>query len=100
MDARCSRCQRSQSINLKTGRTNMVQFDLNSVYCLRLIRPAGGPLGTVVVSDGINPEQYLNHNLGGGAWTVLNTTAGSSYTRALMVLPDDPAIIMIIGVGS
>nr|OQO26526.1 hypothetical protein B0A51_07929 [Rachicladosporium sp. CCFEE 5018] len=61
--------------------------------------PAGGPLGTIVVSDGNNPELYLNHNLGGGAWTVLNTTAASSYTRALMVMPDDPAIIMIIGGG-
>jgi hypothetical protein len=61
--------------------------------------PAGGPSGTIVVSDGNNPELYLNHNLGGGAWTVLETPAGSSYTRALMVMPDDPAIIMIIGGG-
>ncbi|KAK6438963.1 hypothetical protein LTR95_004827 [Oleoguttula sp. CCFEE 5521] len=61
--------------------------------------PAGGPLGKIVVSDGNNPELYLNHNLGGGAWTVLDTNAGSSYTRALMVMPDDPGLIMIIGGG-
>lgn len=61
--------------------------------------PAGGPLGTIVVSDGNNPELFLNHNLGGGAWTVLETTAPSSYTRALMVMPDDPAVIMIISGG-
>lgn len=61
--------------------------------------PAGGPLGTIVVSDGNNPELYLNHNLGGGAWTVLETPAASGYTRALMVMPDDPATIMIIGGG-
>ncbi|OQO01053.1 hypothetical protein B0A48_13296 [Cryoendolithus antarcticus] len=30
LDARCSRCQRSQSTDLKTGRTNMVQFGLNT----------------------------------------------------------------------
>ncbi|KAL1586879.1 hypothetical protein WHR41_04046 [Cladosporium halotolerans] len=61
--------------------------------------PAGGPLGTIVVSDGNNRELFLNHNLGAGAWTVLETPAGASYTRALMVMPDDPATIMIIGGG-
>lgn len=29
----------------------------------------------------------------------METPAGSSYTRALMVMPDDPATIMIIGGG-
>jgi hypothetical protein len=61
--------------------------------------PAGGPLGTIVVSDGTSPELYLNHNLGGGAWTVLEVPVDSSYTRSLMVMPDDPANIMIIGGG-
>ncbi|KAF2719153.1 hypothetical protein K431DRAFT_206621, partial [Polychaeton citri CBS 116435] len=32
---RCSRCQRSQSIDIKTGKKNMVQYGLNSWYCTR-----------------------------------------------------------------
>jgi hypothetical protein len=61
--------------------------------------PAGGPLGTIVVSDGTASELYLNHNLGAGAWTVLEVPVEASYTRSLMVMPDDPANIMIVGGG-
>jgi hypothetical protein len=58
--------------------------------------PAGGPFGTILVSDGNNPELYLNHNLGAGACTVLETPTGASYTRALMAVSGVPAVIMII----
>lgn len=62
--------------------------------------PAGGPQGTIVVSDGNHRELYLNRNLGDpDAWTTLRTPAGSSYTRSLLVLPDDPARIMIAAGG-
>lgn len=61
--------------------------------------PAGGPLGTIVVSDGNQQALFLNHNLGAGEWTLLETGAAPSYTRALMVMPEDPSVVMIIGGG-
>ena len=62
--------------------------------------PAGGPHGTIVVSDGNNRELYLNKELGAeDAWTVLETPAGSSYTRSLLVMPNDPSVIMIVAGG-
>lgn len=33
--ARCSRCQSTSSIDLKTGKSNMVQYGLNLWYCSR-----------------------------------------------------------------
>jgi hypothetical protein len=33
--ARCSRCQRTPSIDVKTGKSNMVQYGLNLWYCSR-----------------------------------------------------------------
>lgn len=33
--ARCSRCQRTPSFDIKTGKSNMVQYGLNSWYCSR-----------------------------------------------------------------
>lgn len=62
--------------------------------------PAGGPQGTIVVSDGNNRELYLNKKLGDpDAWTTLQTPAGSSYTRSLLVLPNDQSRIMIAAGG-
>ena len=62
--------------------------------------PAGGPQGTIVVSDGNHRELYLNKKLGAAdAWTKIPTPAGTSYTRSLLVLPNDPSRIMIIGGG-
>jgi len=34
-EARCSRCHRTPSVDLKTGTPNMVRFGLNSYYCTR-----------------------------------------------------------------
>lgn len=61
--------------------------------------PVGGPLGTIVVSSGTNNEVFLNHNLGApGAWTKVNSPAGHSYTRNLLVLPNE-SDILITGAG-
>jgi hypothetical protein len=40
--ARCSRCHRSQSIDVTTGKAaNMVAYGLNSFYCLRCANITG-----------------------------------------------------------
>jgi hypothetical protein len=62
--------------------------------------PAGGENGTIVVSDGNNRELYINKALGDAeAWTKLETPAGRSYTRSLLVLPDVPSRVMIAAGG-
>ncbi|TKA81177.1 hypothetical protein B0A55_02621 [Friedmanniomyces simplex] len=33
--ARCSRCQRTPSLDVRTGKSNMVQYGLNLWYCSR-----------------------------------------------------------------
>lgn len=33
--ARCSRCQRTPSLDINTGKSNMVRYGLNSYYCNR-----------------------------------------------------------------
>ncbi|OCK83305.1 glycoside hydrolase family 93 protein [Lepidopterella palustris CBS 459.81] len=60
--------------------------------------PAGGSLGTLVVSSGSGPEVYLNHNLGApGAWTKVNTPESTSYTRSLRVMPGESNILIVGG---
>ncbi|KAI7364983.1 BNR/Asp-box repeat protein [Hortaea werneckii] len=62
--------------------------------------PAGGENGTIVVSDGNNTPLYLNRALGAeDAWTTLEVPAGASYTRSLLVLPNNPSRIMIVAGG-
>lgn len=39
--ARCSRCQRTSSIDIRTGKTNMVQYGLNLYYCSRCASMVG-----------------------------------------------------------
>jgi hypothetical protein len=39
--ARCSRCQRTPSLDLKTGKSNMVQYGLNLWYCTRCAAMVG-----------------------------------------------------------
>lgn len=39
--ARCSRCQRTPSIDVKTGKSNMVQYGMNSWYCNRCAAMVG-----------------------------------------------------------
>ncbi|CAK4032591.1 Hypothetical predicted protein [Lecanosticta acicola] len=39
--ARCSRCQRTPSIDVKTGGSNMVPYGLNLWYCLRCAHLVG-----------------------------------------------------------
>ena len=39
--ARCSRCQRTESLNPQTGQTNMIQYGLNLHYCNRCAAMVG-----------------------------------------------------------
>jgi hypothetical protein len=39
--ARCSRCHRTPSIDVRTGKANVVQFGLNSYYCTRCASMVG-----------------------------------------------------------
>lgn len=39
--ARCSRCHRSPSIDIRTGKNNMVQYGLNLWYCTRCASMVG-----------------------------------------------------------
>lgn len=39
--ARCSRCQRTPSLDLKTGKSNMVRYGLNLWYCNRCATMVG-----------------------------------------------------------
>lgn len=39
--ARCSRCHRTPSIDIKTGKSNMVQYGLNLYYCSRCAAMVG-----------------------------------------------------------
>ena len=39
--ARCSRCHRTPSIDIKTGKSNMVQYGLNQYYCSRCATMVG-----------------------------------------------------------
>lgn len=39
--ARCSRCQRTPSIDAKSGRNNMVEYGLNLWYCTRCAQMVG-----------------------------------------------------------
>ena len=60
--------------------------------------PVGGPLGTIVVSDGTHPEVFVSHDLANGAyWTKVPTPEGVSYTRNLRVLPDESKILITGG---
>lgn len=39
--ARCSRCQRTPSIDIKTGKSNMISYGLNLYYCSRCASMVG-----------------------------------------------------------
>lgn len=39
--ARCSRCHRTPSIDIQTGKSNMVQYGLNLYYCSRCAAMVG-----------------------------------------------------------
>jgi hypothetical protein len=60
--------------------------------------PAGGANGTIVVSTGSHSEVFLNKHLGAGSWQKVKTSAPTSYTRSLLVLPDKKTIL-IVGAG-
>ncbi|KAF2396176.1 exo-1,5-alpha-L-arabinofuranobiosidase [Trichodelitschia bisporula] len=60
---------------------------------------AGGPQGTIVVSSGDRSEVFINRNLGapGSAWIKTATPASKSYTRSLMVMPNENDILIVGG---
>lgn len=39
--ARCSRCHRTPSIDIQTGKSNMVEYGLNQYYCSRCAAMVG-----------------------------------------------------------
>ncbi len=60
--------------------------------------PAGGPNGTIVVSDADNSQVYTNR--AGGAidkWEMHATPAGSTYSRSIHILGGKPDHLMIFG---
>jgi len=60
--------------------------------------PAGGPNGTIVVSDADRGPVYTNRF--GGAldkWEEHETPAGATYSRAIHILKDRPEHLMIFG---
>ncbi|KAI0166983.1 Sialidase [Hypoxylon sp. FL1284] len=60
--------------------------------------PAGGPNGTIVVSDADRPQVYTNRAGGAqDAWESHATPAGATYSRAVHVLKDYPDHLMIFG---
>lgn len=62
--------------------------------------PAGGPNGTVVVTDSTYSEVFTNTAYGHpGEWKFVETGKGISYTRALQVLPRNESQIMIMAGG-
>lgn len=61
--------------------------------------PAGGENGTIVVSCGTLSTVFINHQLGApDAWVEVATPEGISYTRTLLVLPNESEIL-ITGAG-
>lgn len=61
--------------------------------------PVGGKNGTLIVSCGSRSEIFVNTGLGEGAWRKIATPEGTSYTRHLRVLENDPTKLLIAGAG-
>jgi hypothetical protein len=60
--------------------------------------PAGGPNGTVVVSDSTYSEIFINTQYADpNAWVKVPTGKGISYTRALQILPDESWVRIVDG---
>ncbi|KAL7624655.1 hypothetical protein AAE478_006225 [Parahypoxylon ruwenzoriense] len=61
---------------------------------------AGGANGTIIVSSGCCSEIWINKALGAeGAWQKVSSPEGTSYTRSLHVLQEDPSALLIAGAG-
>ncbi|KAM5344408.1 hypothetical protein ACJ41O_012945 [Fusarium nematophilum] len=61
----------------------------------------GGENGTIVVSCGTMGEIFTNQALGHpDAWKKWEVPQPSAYTRALLVLEEDPDLLMIMGGGN
>jgi hypothetical protein len=59
----------------------------------------GGKNGTLIVSSGGRSEIFVNTGLGEGPWKKVNTPEGTSYTRHLRVLENDPTKLLLAGAG-
>lgn len=60
--------------------------------------PAGGPNGTIVVSDSTYSELFLNNAYGdSNEWIFTPTGKGISYSRALQVLPNESQVMIVDG---
>lgn len=60
--------------------------------------PAGGPQGTIVVSDSTYSELFLNTEYGKpNAWIKVPSGKGVSYSRALQVMPEKNLIMVVNG---
>lgn len=59
--------------------------------------PAGGENGTIITSDSINSEFFINHAYGDpSAWVKVKSGKGAGYTRDLRIMPhtDGKAILV------
>lgn len=60
--------------------------------------PAGGPDGTIVVSDSTYAQVFINTNNGDpDSWDEVETGLGVSYTRGLRVMPNESVILFMNG---
>lgn len=60
--------------------------------------PVGGPQGTLVVSDGVYSEVFLNREYGNpSAWEKVPSGHGVGYSRHLRVMPEEDIVLLING---
>ncbi|KAF4984869.1 hypothetical protein FZEAL_22 [Fusarium zealandicum] len=60
----------------------------------------GGENGTIVVSCGMMPEIFTNQALGHpDHWKKWEVPQPEAYTRAIMILEEDPDLLLIMGAG-
>lgn len=63
--------------------------------------PSGGPNGTIIVSDADHSSVFTNTWLGApDKWEIHATPEPSAYSRAMLILNENPDHLMLLGAGS